>query len=132
MYSTFVLHIVAEQNETIRDIEVELHHVIIIIIETTTHKADIPLYLEITLFMTNVLLLHTIIVHDMTFTIEILDLIVLLTDPHNDHLVDMTLAKDTDSAPILEITTSQKIRPHSDHLQDQKILEILDLDHTQT
>ena len=37
-----------------------------------------------------------------------------------------------DSALILEITTSQDILPHSDHLQDHEILDILDLEQTQT
>ena len=39
---------------------------------------------------------------------------------------------DIDLAPISEITTFPAILLHPDHLQDQEILDILDLDHTQT
>ena len=47
-----------------------------------------------------------------------------------DLLIDLTLALDTDHAPIPETTNSQNKQIHTDHLQDQETLDFLDLDHT--
>ena len=75
-------------------IKFEVHRVISIMIRTTTHKTDTALHLEITLLMTNVPLLYTILVHDMTIIKDLLDRIVLLTDPRIDPLKDMTPVKE--------------------------------------
>ena len=65
-----------EQNEKILDNDFEVHHVIFIMIETTTHNTYTALHLEIAFLMIRVLLLHYILVHDMTITKAIRDLIV--------------------------------------------------------
>ena len=49
LYNTFILLQTTEQNEMIHDIEVEVHHKIIIITKTTIHKIDIAQHLEISL-----------------------------------------------------------------------------------
>ena len=82
--------------------------------------------------VTKVPLLHTILAHDMINIEEILDLIVLIFDQRIDLHIDMTLVIDIDLAPILEITTFPAILFHSDHLQDEEILDFPNLDHTQT
>ena len=96
----------------------------------TIHKIDTVLHLEIDLVMTKVLLLHNTLDHDMILTNVIPGLTVLHTVPHIDLLIDTTLALDTDHAPIPEITNSQNIQIHIDHLQDQETLDFLDLVHT--
>ena len=56
--------------------------------------------------------------------------IALHTDPHTNLRIDTTLALDIDHAPIPEISSSQNIQIHTDHLQDQETLGFLDLVHT--
>ena len=130
-FSTFVLFPMTEQNTMIIDTEVEVPH------ETTLttkiiHKTDTVLHLEIETdsVMTKVLLLHTTLDQDMEHINVILGLTVLLTDLLIDPHTDKTLVLDTDHAPIQEITNSQNIQIHTDHLQDQETLDFLDLAHT--
>ena len=60
------------------------------------------------------------------------DLIVLRTDLLIDLLIDTTLVLDIDHAHIQEtIIVLQNIQLHTDHLQDQEILDFLDPVHTQ-
>ena len=80
--------------------------------------------------MTKVLLLHNTLDHDMILTNVTPGLTALHTDPRTDLLTDTTLALDTDHAPIPETTNSQNIQIHTDHLEDQKNLDFLDLAHT--
>ena len=99
--------------------EVEVPH------ETTPktkiiHKIDTVLLLEIDLDMTKVVLLHSTLDHVMIRTNVTPGLTALHTDPHTDLRIDTTLALDIDHAPILEITNSQNIQLHTDHLQDQE------------
>ena len=54
----------------------------------------------------------------------------LHTDPHTDLRIDTTLALDIAHAPIPEITNSQIIQIHTDHLQYQETLDFQDLVHT--
>ena len=118
-----------EQNTMIIDTGVEVPHETILTTKTI-HKIDTVLHLEIDLFMTKVILLHNTLDHDMILTNVIPGLTVLHTDPRTDLLIDTTLALDTDHAPIPETTISQNIQIHTDHLQDQKNLDFLDLAHT--
>ena len=79
-----------EQNIMVINTEVEVPH------ETTLttkniHKIDTVLHLEIDLLMTKVLLLHTILDHDMTRTNVTPGLTALHTDPHTDLRIDTTL-----------------------------------------
>ena len=130
-YSTFVLFPMIEQNTMIIDTKVEVPHETTLTTKTI-HKTDTVLHLEIEidLVMTKVLLLHTILDHDMIHTNVIPGLTVLLIDLHTDPHIDKTLVLDTDHAPIPGITNSQNIQIHTDHLQDQETLDFLDLAHT--
>ena len=129
LYSTFVLLPMIERNTMIIDTEVEVPHETILTIKTI-HKINTVLHLEIDLVMTKVLLLHNTLDHDMILTNVTPGLTALHTDPRTDLLTDTTLALDTDHAPIPETTNSQNIQIHTDHLQDQKNLDFLDLAHT--
>ena len=129
LYNTSVLLPMIEQNTMIIDTEVEVPHETTLTIKTI-HKIDTVLHLEIDLVMTKVLLLHTTLDHDMIRTTVIPGPTVLHTDPHTDPHIDTTLVLDADHAPIPEITNSQNIQIHTDHLQDQETLEFLDLAHT--
>ena len=129
LYSTFVLLPMIEQNTMIIDTEVELPHETTLTTKTI-HTTDTFLHLEIDLVMTKALLLHSTLEHDMIRLNVTPDLIALHTDPHTDFRIDTTLALDIDHAPIPEITSSQKIQIHTDHLQDQETLDFLDLVHT--
>ena len=111
------------------DTEVEVPHETILITKTI-HKIDTILHLETDLVMTKVLLLHNTLDHEMIPTNVIPCLTVLHTDPHTDHLIDTSLALDTDHAPVPEMTNLQNIQIHTDHLQDQETLDFLDLVHT--
>ena len=75
--------------------------------------------------MTEALLLNFIHVLDVITINEILDLIVLTID-HTDHLTDAILVLDTDHVLIQQTTILQDILLHSDLLQDQEILDVLD------
>ena len=79
-----------EQNDLIHDIEVEVHHVIIITIQTTFHKTDTALHLQLSLALIKVLLLHNTLVHYMTFINEIPDHIAPFIDLHTNHPIDVT------------------------------------------
>ena len=129
LYSTFVLLPMIERNTMIIDTEVDVPHETILTIKTI-HKINTVLHLEIDLVMTKVLLLHNTLDHDMILTNVTPGLTALHTDPRTDLLTDTTLALDTDHAPIPETTNSQNIQIHTDHLQDQKNLDFLDLAHT--
>ena len=118
-----------EQNTLIIDIEVEVHHVTTLTTRLI-HEIDTVLHLEIDLVMTKALLLHSTLDHDMIRLNVTPDLIALHTDPHTDLRIDTTLALVIDHAPIPEITSSQNIQIHTDHLQDQETLDFLDLVHT--
>ena len=111
------------------DTEVEVPQETTLTIKTI-YKIDTVLHLEIDLVTIKVLLLHTTLDHDMIHTNVIPGPTVLLTDLHTDPHIDTTLVLDTDHAPIPETTNSQNIQIHTDHLQDQEILEFLDLAHT--
>ena len=130
-YSTFVPLPMIEQNTMITDTEVEVPHETTLTTKTI-HKTDIVLHLEIEidLVMTKVLPLHTTLDHDMIHTNVISGLTVPLTDLHIDPHIDTILVLDTDHAPIPETTNSRNIQTHTDHLQDQKTLDFLDLAHT--
>ena len=126
LYNAFVLRQTTEQNEMIHDIEVEVHHEIIIITETTIHKIDIALHLEIDLFMTKLRILHNTLDPDMTIINETRDLI----DPPTNHIVDVILVTDIDHAHTQETTIILRDTHLSlDHLQDLEILDFLDLAH---
>ena len=129
LYSTSVLLPMIEQNIMIIDTEVEVPHETTLTTKTI-HKIDTVLQLEIELVMTKVLLLHTTLDHDMIHTKVIPGPTVLHTDLHTDPHIDTTLVLDTDHAPIPETTNSQNIQIHTDHLQDQEILDFLDLART--
>ena len=130
-YNTFILLPMIEQNTMIIDTKAEVPHETTLTTKTI-HKTDTVLHLEIEidLVMTKVLLLHTTLDHDMIHTNVIPGLTVLLIDLHTDPHIDKTLVLDTDHAPIPEITNSQNIQIHTDHLQDQETLDFLDLAHT--
>ena len=131
-YKTFVLPQTTEENDMIQSIEIEVHHEIIIMPKKAIHKIDIALHQEINLVMTRVLLLHNTLDHDMTITNETIGSIALLIDPLINHLTDVIPVIDIDHAHFQEITTiSQDTHLLLDHLQDQEILDILDLAHTQ-
>ena len=129
LYSTFALLPMIEQNIMIIDIEVEVPHETALATKTI-HKTDTVLHLEVDLVMTKALLLHSTLDYDMIRINVTPDLIALHTDPHTDLRIDTTLALDIDHAPIPEITSSQNIQIHTDHLQDQETLDSLDLVHT--
>ena len=129
LYSSSVLLPMIEQNTMIIDTEVEVPHETTLTTKTI-HKIDTVLHLEIDLVMTKVLLLHSTLDHDMIPTNVTPGLTALHTDPHTDLRIDTTLALDIDHAPIPEITNSQNIQIHTDHLQDKETLDFLDLVHT--
>ena len=108
------------------DAEVEVPQETTLTIKTI-HKIDTVLHLEIDLVTIKVLLLQTTLDHDMKHTNVIPGPTVLLTDLHTDPHIDTTLVLDTDHAPIPETTNSQNIQFHTDHLQDQETVDILDL-----
>ena len=129
LYSTSVLLPIIEQNIMIIDTEVDEPHETTLTIKTI-HKTDTVLHLEIDIVMTKALLLHSTLDHDMIRTNVTPGLIALHTDPHTDLRIDTTPALDIDNAPIPEITSSQNIQIHTDHLQDQETLDFLYLVHT--
>ena len=114
-YSTFVLHLMIEQNLMITDTEDEVIHETTPIINLIP-KTDTVLRREIDLVVTKVLPLHNTLDHDMTTTNEIQDLIVLPTDLHIDPHIDTHLVLDTDHVLIqetkifLDIQTTFKIK----------------------
>ena len=131
-FNTFALLPMTEQNDMIHDIEVEVHHEIIIKTKITIHKTDIALHLEIHLVMTRILLPNNTLDHDRPTIKEIRDPIALLTDLLTGPLVDVTLVTDIDHARIQEITTIlQDTHLLLDHLHDQEILNLLDAVHIQ-
>ena len=90
-YNTFVLLLLIEQKDMIPDIEVEVHHEIIIITKTITLIQDVVLHLEIDSVMTKTLLLHNTHDHDMTIINEIHDRTDHPTGHHTKPLLDATL-----------------------------------------
>ena len=130
VYNTFVLPQTTEQNDMILDIEVEVHHEMVITPKTTIHKINIALHLEIILVMTKILLLHNTADQDISIINETRNLIALLIDPPKNHPIDVTLVTDIDHAHTQETTKIlQDTHLHLDHLQDLEILDILDLAH---
>ena len=129
LFSTFALLPMIEQNTMIIDTEVEVPHVTTLTTKTF-HKIDTVLHLEIDLVMTNLLLLHNTLDHDMILTNAIPGLTALHTDPRIYRLIDTTLALDIDHAPFPETIILQVIQIHTDHLLDQENLDFLDLVHT--
>ena len=129
LYSTSVFLLTIEQNTPIIDIEVEVHHVTTLRTRPI-HKIDTVLHLEIDLAMTNVLLLHSTLDHDMILINAIHGLTALHTDLLIDLLKDTTLALDIDHSPIQETINLQDIQIHTDHLPDEEILDFLDPVHT--
>ena len=79
-----------EQNDLIHDIEVEVHHLIIITIQTTFHKTDTALHLLISLVLIKVLLLRNLLDHYMTFINDIPDHIAPFIDLHTNHPIGVT------------------------------------------
>ena len=68
----------------------------------------------------------------MTIINEIRDTNTLLTDPHTEPLLDVTLATDKNHARIYEIITIlQDTDLPLDHLHDQETLNLLDPGHIQ-
>ena len=98
----FLLLLLTEPIGLIIDIEVEVYHAISTITNTIRYETDIALYLEISLFLKEILLLHYILGHDMITMKETLDLIVLLRVLLIDHPTDVTLVTDTALDPPLE------------------------------
>ena len=129
LYNTFVLTLMMEQNDMLREIEEEVHHQTII--KNTVHKTDTVLPLAIVLNMTKALLIHNTLVHGMKIIKETRDVIALLIDPPTNHLIVVTLGTDIDHTHILEITISHDTHLPLHHLRDQEILGFLDLAHTQ-
>ena len=102
----------------IHDIEVEVHHGMIIIPKTTIHKRYFAPHLENDLVMTRVLI-HKTPDHVMTNINETRDLIALPIDPLTNHLIDVILVTYINHAPIHEITTIlQDTHLPLDHPQD--------------
>ena len=126
LYSTSVLLLTIEENNTITDTKVEVLHVTTLTTKLI-HKIDIVLHPEIDLVTIKVLLLHTTPDHDMILTNAIHALIVHHTDLLIDHPTDIILAQDIDHVPILETIILHIIQTHTDHLPDQEILGFLDL-----
>ena len=100
LYSTFVLLQMIDQIAMITGTEVKVHHdKFSTITEKIVDNIDIALHLEIDIIMTKSLLLYIIHFPDMTTTVEILDLTVILTDLHLDrsqnltHPICITIAK---------------------------------------
>ena len=118
LYSTSVLLLMIEENNTITDTKAEVLHVTTLTTKLI-HKIDTVLHPEIDLVMIKVLLLHTTLDHDMKLTNAIHALIVHHTELLIDHLIDTILAHDTDHVPIPEIIILQKIEIHTDHLPDR-------------
>ena len=129
LYSTFVLLLTIEQNVMIINIEVEVLHVTTLI-TIPIHKIDTVLHLEIYLATTKVLILHSTLDLDMILINAVHGLTALHTDLLIDLLIDTTLVLGLDHAPIEETIISQDIQSHTDHLQDQEILDFLDPVHT--
>ena len=130
LYNTFVLPLMIEQNDIIRDIEVEVHHEILIT-KITIQKTDTVLPLEIVLVMTKALLSHNTLVHGMTIIQEIRDLIALIIDPPTNDPTDVTLVTDIEQAHILNLTILHDTHLPLDHLRCQENLGFLDLAHIQ-
>ena len=128
--NSFVLLVMIEQNDMILDITFGVHRATIISTKITPLKTIIVLHLELHLLMTKILLLHTILAHDMTTIKDILDLTALRIHLHIDPHIKMTLVIAIDLVLILEIITFPDILLHSDHLQYQEILDTPDLYHT--
>ena len=126
LYSTSVLILTIEENNTITDTKVEVLYVTTLTTKLI-HKIDIVLHPEIDLIMIKILLLHTTLYHDMILTNAIRALTVHHTDLLIDRLTDTILAQDTDHVPIPETIILQNIHTHTDHLPDQEILVFLDL-----
>ena len=114
------LLLMTEQEDMIIDIEVDVHHAILIITKITPHKTNIALHLEIASLMTKVPLHHTILAPNKINLKENLHLIVLLVENRIDLQIDMTLIIEKDLVLILEITTFQDILLHSDQLQSKR------------
>ena len=131
LYSTSVLLLMIEENNTIIDTKAEVLHVTTLTTKLI-HKIDIVLHLETDLVLIKVQLLHITPDHDMKLTNAIHALIVHHTDLLIDHPIDTILAHDTDHVPTLETIILQNIQIHTDYLPDQEILGFLDLAHTPT
>ena len=89
----------------IHAIDVEILHELINMTKIQTHKTDIALHQEIDSVMTEALLLHNTLDHDMTSMHETHDLIALLIDLLTDPLIGMTLVIDIDHVHFQEIIT---------------------------
>ena len=124
--NSFVLLVMIEQNDMTLDITFGVHHATIILTKITPLKTNIVLHLEMHLLMTKILLLHTILAHDMTTIKDILDLTALRIHLHIGLHIEMTLVIAIDLVLILEIITFPDILLHSDHLQYQEILDTPD------
>ena len=107
---------------------VEVHHVIVIQIETFIHKIDIVLILEIDIDMTELQLLGNLTDQDMTIIDEIPALIVHHTDLLIDRHIDEIHALDIDHVHTPETDNFRSTLRHIDHLLDQETLDFLDLD----
>ena len=111
------------------DTVVEVHHVIVIQIETFHHKIDIVLILEIDTDMTELLLPHNLTDQVMTTIDEILALIVHHTDLIIDRHIDKIPALDIDHVHTPETDNFHSTILHLDLLLDQETLVFLYLDH---
>ena len=107
---------------------VEVHHVIVIQIETFNHKIDIVLILEIDNYMTELQLLGNLTDQDMTIIDEIPALIVHHTDLLIDRHIYEIHALDTDHVNTPETNNFRSTLRYIDHLLDQETLDLLDLD----
>ena len=112
----------------ILDVEVGVHNRYTV--HNRAHKTDFVLHLEIALLMTKVLLLQTLLAHDMTTIEELVDLIAPLIDLQIDLPIHMTLVITIDLVFVLEILTFPDILLHSDHLRNQETLDTPGLGHT--
>ena len=124
LFSTFVLPQTTEQNDMTHAIEVEVIH------QNNYYNKNNNTQNKYR--STSTTSPPQKINHDMTIIKDIRDPVALLTDLVTDPLVDMTLVTNIDHARLQEITTiSQDAHLLLDHLQDQKILDILDIVHIQ-
>ena len=111
------------------DIVVEVH-LVITSTEITILNIDKDLHLELGIFMTEILLLHTTLDHVMIIIKEILAHTVRYTGLPIDHHSHVIHVLDTNPALTPEEITSKNTLLHIDLLQDLEIPDILDLVHT--
>ena len=117
--------LLTKQMTTTTDHVAEAHHETTTILKTTPHNTDTVLHHKIGITMTEVILLKITLVHVMIIMNETLGCFVLLIE-HTDHLTDAISILDAGPVLIQGLTILHDSFLHSDLLQDQEILGILD------